>query len=313
MTPRRIPLACTASLVALTFGAPAQAHRARAQGSDAPPTSEAPAQGGTVAPDPDPAGATRPSEPGAGGQDAKQARAAELFDEGQRAYAQGEYRRALELFQDAQAQFPSATFHYNIATCYEALDKYEQAIDAYRAYLRSDPPDAAHVKHKIDRLEQQLAGPSPAQTSQSAAPSDSTTNAPAPTDSPSDRTAGPPGRALIATGAALMGVGLAGAAVLGAIFGARASQQSKIVDQVYDGNPDRLTVAQTEAADREGQAAQRNQVIGIAVGGALAAAGIAVLAVGLHKRKKARSQDTGVHLGLFPSRRGGGLTLSGRF
>ena len=142
-----------------------------------------------------------------------------LFRAGQIAYRNQDFRRALEFFQDAQSRHPSPIFHFNIGLCYEALEKPEQAIDAYRAYLRSGPEDRSEIEGKITKLEEKLAEKKRKAAEAKAAPTEAPATAEAgpeaetgtadpttPTDAPADTK---PGRALIITGAALTAVGAA--------------------------------------------------------------------------------------------------------
>ena len=128
-----------------------------------------------------------------------------------------------------------------------------------------------------------------------------------PTDEPDKKN---PGLGLIVAGAVLTGVGL-GVGVGGTTaFGLRAQDRADKVEQAGTTNPDNLTLDQVRSLDDEGQQAETLQIVMGAVGGALAVTGIALIAVGAVKRKKAKKQTA-----LAPSFGPGyaGIALSGRF
>lgn len=281
-----------------------------------PPTDPAPAEtadsaiaaGQTAMEAEDYAGAVkafdRAAELGASGPEFTAQRAEAHFRLGTVAYTAGEYQNALEQFQDAQGMFPSPQFHYNIAQCYEALDKLDEAIASYRAYLRGvpDASDKASVERKIQRLEELSAL---RQQQAEAKPE------PAPTD---DRTT-PPGRKLMIGGGVLTGLGVVLAAGGGVAFGSLAKSRSDDVEAIYAGNADGLTLADAEALDTEGKRFEALQITSFAVGGALAITGVALLAVGAKQRRAAQSKQAARRPMLAPhvARDGVGFAIAGRF
>lgn len=240
--------------------------------------------------------------------DIDEALAMSHFEIGTKAYANGEYETALRRFQDAQGLYPSPNFHYNIGQCYEALERPQQAIDSYSAFLRAvpDTPDKANIESKIARLEKRVederAAPGPAEPA--------TGPTPTPTDAPSRKQ---PGRAMLATGVVLTGLGSAVAIGGGLGFGMQALDRSDRVNQVFeDGNPEGLTLDEAERLDEEGRKAQTGQIITMAAGGAVAAVGITLLALGVVEKRRAGKLETasfGPALGPGMA----GFSLSGRF
>ena len=113
-------------------------------------------------------------------------------------------------------------------------------------------------------------------------------------------------RALIdGVGAALGGVGV--------WQGLEAFNYTDSVDGVsLEGNPDGLTLAETEDLDAKGRRAQSFQLASIAAGAAIGITGGALLVVGVLRNK--RAQDTPTVL-VTPTgdRTSAGLSLSGRF
>ena len=235
-----------------------------------------------------------------------------LFSAGKIAFRNQNFRRALEFFQDAQSLHSSPIFHYNIGLCYEALEKPEQAIDAYSAYLRSGPNDRKAIEAKIAALQAKVeagAGAAAAPPPSSGEPTAAGPNTPGTeVDTPKK-----PGRALVITGAVLTGVGAALAGGLGAWQGLVALDQSeKVNDAMFEGNPAGLTLEETQAADTDGRNAQTIEVVSIAAGAAIGLTGVALLVVGVLRNKKA--QDTAaIQLSPAADRTSAGLSLSGRF
>jgi len=226
---------------------------------------------------------------------------------GQDAYQAGDYGEALQLFLDAQSLYPSPDFHYNIGKCHEALENNEQAMISYKAYLRAyaatyggEPEDKANVQNKIDRLERQI------EIDKAAAEANKQPEIifrDVPGEGP------PPGRGLIITGGVLAGVGLGVAVAGGVVFGMRAGKLSDDLEQVYAGNPQRVTLDAARQLDIDGRAAGVNQVMMISIGSAVALTGVALLAVGVVKKNRASSPTITPTAG--PE--GAGLVIQGRF
>lgn len=229
----------------------------------------------------------------------KLAEAREAFTRGTELYGQAKFEEALEAFLDAQSLYPSPDFHYNIGQCYESLEKYEEAIRAYKSYLRGSPDaeDYASVESKIERLERtaeeranENAGPSVDEQKQAKT-----------------------SKALVISGAAVIGVGAAGALATGVAFGLQARSLSQQVDDINAGsNPDELTLAEVEDLDARGRRAEVLQIVGVGVGGGVAVVGAILLAVGLKKRPK---PDDAPQARLTPMLgfKGTGVALTGRF
>lgn len=112
------------------------------------------AQPGSKAPEdgtPTPAGADAAPADG---------RVVELNERGSALYADGDYRRAVELFLQAYAVDGDPNLLFNIAACYEGLGDRDAAIEKYRAFLadpNADPDGRPRAESAIERL---LAPPS---------------------------------------------------------------------------------------------------------------------------------------------------------
>jgi tetratricopeptide (TPR) repeat protein len=248
-----------------------------------------------------------------------EARAMTAFNDGQAAYDRGDYKEALELFLEAQSLYPSPVFHYNIARCYEALENYEQAITSYNAYLRStksstgqDPEDKVNIENTIARLEK-------LQEAKEAEDHAARNKDPVVIVKEADQPQRPPGRAAMIAGGVLTGVGAAVLVAGGAVFGSRAAKASKQLDRVYSGNPDDVTLAEARDIGARGSSAERNQIIMMSVGSALAITGVALLVVGAIKAKKGKSKSAAAPeqpaAQLIPALGPGnaGFVLQGRF
>ncbi|PRQ03524.1 Tetratricopeptide repeat protein [Enhygromyxa salina] len=255
--------------------------------------------------------------PAGGGEINTEERAMKAYNDGKAAYDAGDYSEALQLFLEAQSLYPSPVFHYNVGLCQEALENWEQAIISYEAYLRSyksafgeDPEDKVNTENKIERIEKQIElDKAEAEAEANQKPEPQIIIQPPPED---DKPEPKPGRGLLITGGVLTGVGVGVAVAGGAIFGSRAANISGQLTDVYEGgNPERVTLDQARTLDSDGRSAQLNQVLMISIGGAVALTGVALLAVGLVKKKKAGGAEATVTPTAGPE--GAGLVIRGRF
>ena len=252
------------------------------------------------------------TEPAASGSEAAQdepredpqlQRAMESYNLGKQAYNAARYDDALGHFQEAATRYASPDFQYNIGLCYERLNKPEEAIRAYRTYLRAKPTaeDRANVEDRIFQLERELA---------------EAKNLPAPEPDTSDDTAPAPvvkpHKPLIISGAVLAGVGGALALGGGLGFGIAAANRSGSIDDLNAGNPDRLTFDEAQTLDEEGRRFETLQIVTAATGAAVAITGVALLAVGLKRKKQAEAGPTATLVPTWTGR-SAGLSLQGRF
>ncbi|MEM6290755.1 MAG: tetratricopeptide repeat protein [Myxococcota bacterium] len=240
-------------------------------------------------------------------EDPQLSRAMESYELGTQAYNAARYEDALGHFQEAATLYASPDFQYNIGLCYERLGKPEEAVRAYKTYLRAKPnaPDRANVEDRIFTLEKQLA-----EESGEAGPAPEPAPQPDPEPEPVDTTKG---RGLIIGGAALTGLGAAIALGGGLGFGVAASSRSDDLDAIQTGgNPNDSTFADAEALDDEGRRFETLQIVTAAAGAAVAIGGVAMLAIGLKRRKNARSGSQAVLVPTFTGR-SAGFSLQGRF
>lgn len=231
-------------------------------------------------------------------------RAMAAFDRGSRSYDEARYQDALTDFLEAASLYASPDFQYNIGLCYEKLDKPEEAISAFRTYLKTkaDARDRANVEDRIARLERMVQmrkeGKDPG---------------PIADQPPPRQQAGAPGKPLVITGAVLLGVGAAIAIGGGVGFGIGAKRKSDELDRIQGGgNPDDRSFDQAQDVESAGKKLELGQIVMAAVGGAVAITGVALLAVGVARNKAARK---GTAARITPAFGGGalGLVVSGRF
>jgi tetratricopeptide (TPR) repeat protein len=261
--------------------------------------------------------AEEPPEPNP--QDEQIERAMAAYQRGTQSYNLAQYEVALADFTEAASLYASPDFQYNIGLCYEKLGKYEDAIRAFAAYLRAKPDaeDRVDVENRIHMLEQeqqerkrQAEADERARADAAARPQPQPQVVPT-TDEPPRNEAERP---LIIAGAALAGVGAAVALGGGIALGVLARQRSQAVDEVQTGgNPEGLTLSETQEIEDEGKRFEGIQIGMVAGGAAVAVTGAVLLALGLRKREAARTQAW--RLGPLYSRgsSAAGLVLTGRF
>jgi tetratricopeptide (TPR) repeat protein len=85
-----------------------------------------------------------------------QAQARAKFLEGNAAYEQSQYQKALDAYVEAYRLLPLPGFLFNIAQCYRQLDQPEQAATFYRRYLaqsKQPPANAPLVRELIAEMD----------------------------------------------------------------------------------------------------------------------------------------------------------------
>jgi tetratricopeptide (TPR) repeat protein len=261
--------------------------------------------------------------------DARQ-RAKHNVELGARLYGEAKYAEALEAFERAAAAYPLPDFHYNIGLCHERLGNPRKAIVAFEAYLQGKPdaPDAPGVRDRIEALRTQLeqsraeampVEPAPAITTQPRPPAvplhARTTDArsrPQPVRTAPETDALPErdrdrGRAMIVSGATLLGLGTAIGIAGGVTFGIYAERRSDEVDRVLDqGNPNDRTMSETRELADQGDLYRTLQLASIGTGVAVTVTGLALLLAG---RRRAREVALAPAVGAGQA----GMTMEGRF
>ncbi len=88
---------------------------------------------------------------------------AALAERGKELYANGQYLEALEAFKEAHDSDPSPALRYNIASCYEKLSQWSEAIKWYELYLEveTSPRDRSDAMDKIELLRKRIGDDTP--------------------------------------------------------------------------------------------------------------------------------------------------------
>jgi tetratricopeptide (TPR) repeat protein len=83
------------------------------------------------------------------------------FERGQQFYSVADYAAALHEFEEAKRAKDLAAFEFNIARCYDRMERYSDAITAYKRYVyrATDPGDANEARDRVRALEKRLAPP----------------------------------------------------------------------------------------------------------------------------------------------------------
>lgn len=238
----------------------------------------------------------------------------------------GKFEAALSDFKEAASLYASADFQYNIARCYEELEKHEEAVRAFQTYLKAKPDadDRASVENRIKLLEklieekrkrrEQEANQEPTVIVQQVGEDKSAKRKKA-------------ARPLIISGAVIAGLGAATAIGGGLGFGLAANSRSNDLDAVQTGgNPDNLTFAEATTVADEGKRLETFQIVTAAGGGGLAVVGIVLLSIGVVFNKTPSTKAAGSGKDTAHNRRArrpllvpslgqgrAGLSLVGRF
>jgi tetratricopeptide (TPR) repeat protein len=240
--------------------------------------------------------------------------ARDLYKQGMTHYELGEFDVAIDEFKRAYALTSAPGLLFNLAQVYRMKKDPEQAVYFYRTYLRlvPDAPNRADVEALLvenqalldaDRAKKRAEAEAAAAAAAAAAPPVVAATAPerAPPRPPRRR---PWRRELwIGVGAGALGIGaLATAAALGARSSSDASQISSANAQ-----RDVPWDASKQALWRDGQNSANAATALYVAGGVVAAAGVALVALGLHDRSRSHS------LAVAPSTTGASLVMSCAF
>lgn len=224
------------------------------------------------------------------------ARARDLYLQGDRAYNEGRYEEAVQDFLASYQLSGRPLLLYNLANAYERLGRYQEALDALRQYQPHAPiQELGQVRARITSLEQRVA--------QLSAESSQEEQQPAP-----QSTAPAYDEGLLFSGIAVGGVGVA-LAVTGIVMGvlaldARAEAQSgcasatggtTVCDETVRGALDRDTTFALLAD------------IGIGVGSAAVVAGVVLAILGATSSSGASAESARVVPYAAPRARGGEL------
>jgi tetratricopeptide (TPR) repeat protein len=215
------------------------------------------------------------------------------FEKGKEYYQVGDYPAAAAEFEAARRARPHPALDYNIGRCYDRMERYPQALEAYQRFLKgaTDAGEIAEVKSRVEALRARLPTVAPAPTP-----------TPAPTPAPAAAPAGGGGGLRI--GGVIVGVAGIAVAVGGGVgFGqvaadrAAAIRQAALAGGTFDPNVE---------ADRK--LFRTLAAVSWAAGGVLVAAGALVAVIGL-----VRGGERAVSVAPAVGPQGAGLVVGGRF
>jgi tetratricopeptide (TPR) repeat protein len=243
--------------------------------------------------------------------------ARDLYKQGMTHYELGEFNLAIDEFKRAYALTSAPGLLFNLAQVYRMKKDPEQAVYFYRTYLRlvPDAPNRADVEALLaenqalldaDRAKKRAAAEVAAAAAAAAPPA----APPSVAATTPERSPSPPPRRRpwrrelwIGVGAGALGIAaLATAAALGARSSSDASQISSANAQ-HDVPWD----ASKQALWRDGQNSADASTALYVAGGVVAAAGVALVAIGLHDRARSRS------FAVVPSTTGASVVMSCAF
>ena len=262
--------------------------------------------------------------------DKKAKTAKQYVDAGLAAQDTGDYDTAITFYQKAYDLVPHPVLLFNMAQAHRLAGRMDKAVELYKKYLATAPSgaQAKTAKELVDdyttkqaaadeqkrkdaakqaaidaeKQKQQEATTRRAREEAAHVATERAASPPPPQPPPASAHAEPEvrdhGRPLRLTGIAMAGVGVVGIAV-GIGFGVHASTLSSDLS-VHGAQFDPEKVA-------DGQAADRNMIIGLGIGGALIVGGVV-----LYVTHRSRPADE-IALAPLVLRDGGGLAVGGRF
>jgi len=240
---------------------------------------------------PEPAEAQQPQD--------DEAKARQLFLEGDKSYAEGNYEAAAAAFEQAYRLSPQPALLFNLANAYDRLERPAEALRYLRIYVMSAPAGEREILEKrVEALEKRVAAeagqnqpaqpeqpeptppvpspaPEPSQPPVSTSPVPEPSAAPMPAAVPADSEGSGPsalGLSLLIGG----GVGVVTGAVLAGVALSARSEAEASCPEAGDG---RICLAQAQDAVERDQTMSIGADIAFVVGTAAAAAGAVILII----------------------------------
>ena len=188
--------------------------------------------------------------------------AKKFYKLGAELYKRGDYKRALEQFQEAYKYSRRPELLYNMGGCEESLGRHGAAVTHYKAYLLSKPANAEEVSALVKRLEAGIKRKKE-EAARKASP---------PEAAPKKGS----GRPMRLAGWVLTGVGVAGL-VAGSVLGGLTIAKQKDLEEAYQKKD--LTYPEMQSELDAGEGMELGAIIALAAGGVVAATGAALLIV----------------------------------
>ena len=222
------------------------------------------------------------------------------FKLGEEYHNRADYEKALEHFTRSHELSRKPALLFNMARCNELLGEHERAIELYTRFLKHDPPQADLVRERVTNLsklvekkrkreeeQQRAAQPPPASAPDKPTPSPTPAPRPEPTPAPRPEPTPTPGhsltpvsdtlnqgRPLLVAGSTLLGVAAVSLAA-GVVLGVLADDKATELEELNAGGV--TEYASVEDEEETGRTLQTGQIVALATGGALAAAGAVLL------------------------------------
>jgi tetratricopeptide (TPR) repeat protein len=190
--------------------------------------------------------------PAEGDQGDNDAFAKKYYDLGRALYLHSDYEGAIGQFRAAYRLSHRPALLFNIARSHEALGQMEQAIQTYREYLQSSPPDSVDVQTRIANLQVVVDKQRETSRREQLARQEAATR----------RGSSKPGWITVGAGAAV--------AVLGAVFAGLAKGRQSDAEQAFKTGQEYTSIQSTE---RGGRAFGVAGPVLLGVGGAAIVAG----------------------------------------
>lgn len=205
------------------------------------------------------------------------------FKLGEELYNRSDFKNALPEFVKAYELSNKPALLYNIARCHEFMGNLDQAVKTYEAYLATGPDNVAVIERRVANLKQKIAERDKAGRDKAGREKTGRDKQARPSPPPVPRDNG---KGLRLTGWILVGAGVAALAA-GVALGAVAGGKSDDLEQAAaTGQPWR----DWQVIHDEGQAMELGQIVGLAVGGALTAAGAVLVYLGYRARGQTERQ-----------------------
>jgi hypothetical protein len=249
--------------------------------------------------------AARGAEPSADADAASSARIAELNETGARAYAERNYRAAIERFVEAYAIDHDPNLLFNIARCYEKLGDLGAAIEKYEAFVAAPGADTeGRIKAKESLVElRQLKEQGGVSTAASALPAGASEGSAQSAESAPGVNVWP--WLTLGAGVVVTGVGVT-------VYALGAHDHSLVTDTKGYGDPSvvyPMTRAEAQSYIDSGNTKKLAGGIALGVGGALVATGVVWLVTGKSESAPAQAAS----FTLAPNPNGVVAGYAGRF
>lgn len=212
--------------------------------------------------------------------------AARLRRDAEDRFFEEDYDGAIANFEAAYGLSPHPTDLFNMGRIFEEKGELEQALRRYEEFVAQPKVSLEERGVAAERIKvlRELVYKDSSSSSASGA---STANVVVTdTERGVDKDKGPPVKAPLYSGIALLSIGSVAALAGGLGFGLVARRESDKISDLDGGqNPGRLSLSEAEDLEARGKDFETFQIVSISVGAAIAVAGVGLLTVGLVRRR----------------------------